>query len=291
MKNQAMLAAVLMAALWTACAPLEPAEDNRLRVLVTTGIIGDVVQNVAGEGMEIVVLLPPGTEAHGFSPTSRDLVAISESDLIFINGLGLEESLMGFLESTASAQIVSLSEDMKLQGSSDPHVWTNPKNVSRWIDRIANELIALDPLRAATYQINAAAYKAELESLDEWAASQLNQLEAHQRSFISDHEILTHFALRYDFEIVGTLIPGTSSLADPSAAALSELERAVEEYGRLALFVGSPESEELAAQFAADTGIHITAIFVESLSGLEGPAASYLEMMRYDVNVIVNALK
>ena len=114
----------LMAVLLTGCAPREPRENGDLKILATIGIIGDVLQKVAGQNVDVITLLPPRSEAHGFAPTPQDLVAIAESDLIFINGLGLEDSLIDFFEDTSSSAItIRLSEEMQLDDSNDPHVW------------------------------------------------------------------------------------------------------------------------------------------------------------------------
>jgi zinc/manganese transport system substrate-binding protein/manganese/iron transport system substrate-binding protein len=292
MKQKAMFFTALMAVLWMACAPLKGNENGDLKVLATTSIIADVVRNVAGPNIEIFVLFPAGSDPHGFSPTPQDLVAIGQSDLIFFNGLGLEDSLSGFLAGASeSAVVIALSEAIFLEDSADPHTWMDPKNVSNWVDRIAQELGAIDPSNIEEYKVNAAAYNVELDNLDQWMLSQFETIDVNKRVLLTDHEILTHFARSYDFEILGTLIVGTSTLSEASASSLADLERLIGQRKIPALFLGSPESEAMATQFAADTGLQLIPIFVESLSEADGFAPTYLELMRYDVKLITNALK
>ena len=178
-----------------------------------------------------------------------------------------------------------------LEDSVDPHTWMDPGNVSLWADRVAHELSVIDPSHSAEYETNAETYKIELDNLDQWIVSQIEVIAADRRVLLSDHEILTHFARRYDFEILGTLIIGASTLSEASASGLADLESAIRQGNPPVLFLGSPESEALAVQFAADAGLQLIPIFVETLSEADGRAPTYLEMMRYDVTLIVNALK
>jgi ABC-type Zn uptake system ZnuABC Zn-binding protein ZnuA len=282
----------LLLVLICACTPIQVDESEEITVLATTSIVADVLQNIAGQHIEVTALLPNGSDPHGYSATPQDLVKITSADLVFISGLGLEESLNDFLIGNVdSSSIVTLSDRIQLAGNNDPHVWMNPQNVIAWVEKINFELIQLDPTHASEYQANTHNYIAQLTELDDWALAQLSSIDISSRMLLSDHENLTHLADRYDLEIVGTLIAGVSSLSEPSAQDLSSLENKVHQLGLSAIFVGSPESEALAAQFALDAGIAVVHLFVESLSEAQGPAPTYLEMMRYDVNLIAETLK
>ena len=292
LKRTTQCFASLLLLFLVACTPTQADESENITVLATTSIVADVVQNIAGQHLEVIALLPNGSDPHGFSGTPQDLVKIASADRVFISGLGLEESLNDFLTNNLdSSSIVSLSEGMQLTASNDPHVWMNPQNVIAWAESISLELAQLDPTRAAEYQANAQSYIAQLSELDNWAKVQFATVDSERRLLLSDHENLTHLADHYDLEIAGTLISGISTLSEPSAQDLSALENRVNQLGLPALFVGSPESEALAAQFALDAGIKVVTLFVESLSELQGTAATYLEMMRYDVSLITDALK
>ncbi|MCW5876908.1 MAG: zinc ABC transporter substrate-binding protein [Anaerolineales bacterium] len=173
----------------------------------------------------------------------------------------------------------------------DPHAWMNPQNVKVWVANITAALSAADPANAADYQANAAAYEAELDALDHWAAEELGPIPADQRILVSDHGTLAYFAQRYGFEVVGALVPGVSTLSEPSAGELAALESLIREHGLRAIFVGETANPALAQRVAADTGIELVLLYTEALSEPGGPAANYLEMMRYNVNAIVEALQ
>jgi ABC-type Zn uptake system ZnuABC Zn-binding protein ZnuA len=293
-----------------ACAPVASA-NNTIQVLATTTIVGDVVAAVGGDLLDVQVLLPAEADPHTFEATPRDVAAISEADLVFISGLGLEAFMQDLLGNVASApQVIEVSAGIEaIEGSQhehegeehageedeehslDPHVWQDPNNVMTWAENIANALAEKDPANADAYQANAAAYIAELQELDSWIAEETGQLSHEQRILVTDHEALSYFAQRYDFEIVGVVIPSVSTLESASAQALAELQHEIEEHNAPAIFVGTSLNPDTVAQFASDLGVQVVPIYAEALSDADGPAATYLEMMRYNVEAIVGALQ
>ncbi|MBX3048017.1 MAG: zinc ABC transporter substrate-binding protein [Anaerolineales bacterium] len=173
----------------------------------------------------------------------------------------------------------------------DPHAWMNPQNVKVWADNVAAALSAADPAHAASYQANAEAYKAELDALDSWAAEQLAGIDHERRVLVTDHETLGYFAARYDFEVIGALIPSLSTLSEPSAGELAALQTAIADHEVDVIFIGFSITPGLAQSVAADTGVQLVTLYTEALSAADGPAASYLDMMRYNVSAIAQALK
>ncbi len=173
----------------------------------------------------------------------------------------------------------------------DPHAWMDPQNVKIWADNIAAALSTADPANAADYQANAEAYKAELDALDSWAVEQLAGIGHDRRLLVTDHETLGYFAARYDFEVIGALIPSLSTLSEPSAGELAALQTAIADYDIDVIFIGFSITPSLAQRVAADTGVQLVTLYTEALSAADGPAASYLDMMRYNVSAIAEALK
>jgi ABC-type Zn uptake system ZnuABC Zn-binding protein ZnuA len=253
------------------------------------------------------VLLPPDADPHSFDPSPQEVALITRADLVFMNGLGLEIFMQDILDNADSqATVVSVSEGVEAielgeeheegeeeeeQGGEDPHVWMNPLNLRVWAENIAEALSQLDPDSAQAYQINSTAYIAELEELDAWAAEQIAQIPEEQRILVTDHESFAYFAEHYGFTLVGALIPGYSTAGEPSAADLAALEQAIGEYDVPAIFVGISVNPALAEQVARDTGTRLVPVYTESLSAETGQPSTYLEMMRYDVEAIVAALK
>ncbi len=301
------LGVIALIGLLAACSTTPPdAQSGKLNVVATTNILGDVVAQVGGEAIDLRVMLPPGADPHSFQPTPQDLADIANADIIFANGLGLETFLAEMVESTATdAELVEVStgieaiaaaedhgeEGEEEHGEFDPHVWMDPANVMIWADNISAALSAHDPDNATTYAANAAAYQAELAELDAWIAEQVGQLTEAQRVLVTDHDAFSYFAQRYGFTVVGAVFPGVSTLAEPSAQELAELEEAIATLNVPAIFVETTVNPSLAEQVAADTGTLVITLYGGSLSAADGPAATYLDMMRYDVMVIVEALK
>ena len=173
----------------------------------------------------------------------------------------------------------------------DPHVWMNPLNVVVWTQNIASALAEIDPDNVADYEANAASYVAELQALDNWAQERISSIPAEQRLLVTDHDALSYFADHYGFEVVGAVLPSYSTLGETSAADLAELQEAIAEFDVSAIFVGTTVNADLAAQLAEDTGVQLVPIYTGSLSTEDGPVASYLDFLRYNVDAIVDALQ
>lgn len=280
-------------------------EGERLQVVATTSIVGDVVQNVGGGLIDLSVLMPAGTDPHSFEPTPQDVAAVADAHVVFANGAGLEEFLEPLLESAdENATVVPVSygiELLQLQGGGeeehdqhggvDPHVWFDPNNVAVWALNIAHVLSTLDPNNAGVYEENAAAYTVELERLDSWIREQLAQVPEENRKLVTDHASFSYFAQRYGFEQVGSVLPGYSTLAESSAQELAELEDAIIQADVKAVFVGLTVNPDLAQRVADDTGTRLVFLYTGSLSEPGGPADNYLAFMRYNVSAIAEALR
>jgi ABC-type Zn uptake system ZnuABC Zn-binding protein ZnuA len=225
------------------------------------------------------------------------MASLADVQVIFVNGGGLE-TFLGALLAAVTAPVVSVSEGVTFLSLSpggqeqgvDPHVWFDPRNVVVWAKNIARELALLDPANAEGYAARALAYEQELKDLDAWIVEAVAAIPRERRKLVSDHEAFGYFVDRYGFDDVGTVIPGLSTLAEPSAQGLAALEDAIRERGVPAIFVGITVNPALAEQVAQDTGARIVFLYTGALSGTAGPAGTYLDLMRYDVRTIVQAL-
>ena len=293
-------------AMLTACSATgeENEESTKVQVVATTTLVGDVVQVVGGDLLNLTVMLPAGSDPHGFNPTPQDVTRAAQADVVFINGLDLEEFMTEMLENAAAnMNIIELSAhiaaiplsdehvDDEDHGEFDPHVWWNPLNVATWADEVAGELARLDPENEAVYKANAAAYQQELMTLDEWIKEQVAQIPPDNRILVTDHDSLGYFVDTYGFTLVGTVFPGLSTQAEPSAQDLAALTTTIRAYGVPAVFVGTTVSQSLANQVAQETGTKIIPLYTDSLSNEDGPAATYLTFMRSNVATIVGSLK
>ena len=276
---------------------VELGRDIVLHLAATTSIVGDVVRVIGGDVVSVTTLLPAGADPHTFEPTPREMASLADAEAIFVNGGGLETFLDSLLAAVA-VPVVSVSDGIVLRalapGSEeegmDPHVWFDPTNVIVWAENIARELARLDPPNADGYAARAGAYAQELRNLDAWIVGVVDTIPRERRKLVSDHQDFGYFVARYGFDELGTVVPGLSTLAEPSAQDLAALEAAIRESGVPAVFVGVTVNPALAQQVAADTGTRVVFLYSEALGAPGGPASTYLDLMRYNVDTIVRAL-
>ena len=286
--------------------------EGRVSVVATTSTIADVVSNVGGKAVRVQALLPIGADPHAYEVTRQDLAIMDQAALIFVNGAGLEQSILSQLPAVARpGQVIDLSAGLELiaghehhegeheeeeergehgHEEMDPHVWLDPNNVSQWAEQIAAALGQADPACAGYYAERARLYQAKLRELDEWIAREVQRIPPERRLLVADHDALGYFARRYGLRVVGSAFPGLSTLAEPSAQEVAQLEDAIRSLGVPAIFLSSTVSPSLVQRIAQDTGVRLVTLYIGSLSGPEGPAATYIDMMRYNVQAIVSAL-
>ena len=176
--------------------------------------------------------------------------------------------------------------------ATDPHFWLDPTKVVRYVENIRDGLSTADPAGKELYAANAAAYIAKLNELDKWIQGEIEQIPPARRLLVTNHESLGYFADRYGLKIVGAVVPSVTTEASPSAQQLAALADQIRSSGAPAVFLETGANAQLAQQLHDETGITIvTDISAESLTAPEGKAPNYLEMMRYNTEQIVAALK
>jgi ABC-type Zn uptake system ZnuABC Zn-binding protein ZnuA len=274
-----------------------------LNVIATTSLIGDVVSNVGGDKISVEVLLPLGTDPHSFSPTPQDAVKIADATIVFANGVGLEEFLKRLMDNVGgSSKIVEVSagityrslideESPNRQPVNDPHTWMDPNNVIIWVDNIVEALSEQDPNNAAYYLENGQSYQAKLREVDAWIRSEVSVIPEQDRKLVTDHLVFGYFSDRYGFSQVGAIIPGFSSLSEPSAKDIAQIEDAINKMDVKAIFISVGANANLAERISEDTGTLLVLLYMHSLSENGGEADNYIDFMQYDVTSIVNALK
>ena len=176
------------------------------------------------------------------------------------------------------------------EGSCDPHVWMDPLRVAAAVELIAGELASLDS--SVDWAANASAYADELRSLDDEIISKLEAVADEKRKMVTNHEAFGYFADRYGFEVVGTVIPGGTTLADPSSAELAELVEVMTDEEIDVIFAETVEPAALAEAIAAEVGesVEVVTLFTGSLGGPDSDAATYVDMLRANTDLIVDAL-
>jgi len=267
-------------------------------ILTTTTILADVTQNVVGDRFSVGSLLPIGADPHSYQPTPQDTAKINESKVLIINGAEYEHFLEALIENADGERALieastgsSLRMDAESEYGVDPHLWLDPNNVIVYVENIREGLTHFDPDGAEVYESNARAYTEQLQELDAWINGQIAQIPPERRLLVTNHEAFGYFAERYGFTVVGTVIESFSSDASPSAQQMAALVDQITSYEAPAIFLDASDNPALAQQIAAETGLKVvTDLHLESLTEGE-PAGTYIDMMKYNVTKIIEALK
>lgn len=301
---------VVFSMVLSACVGVTPAPaavdgTGPLRVVATYSILGDLVQNIAGENIELTVLVGPDGDSHVYEPTPQDAVALAKADLVFENGLEFETWLDDLYESSGSTALrIVVSDDIDPlpfeghdpapdheNGESDPHIWHDPNNAVVMVKNIRAALVEADPANADTYNANAEAYTAQLTELDAAIREQVATIAEANRILITSHDTFGYFADEYGFEISSAIASVSTEAADPSAGEIAELVEFIQAEGVPALFAENVTNPDLMQRIADEAGVVLAAnLYTDALGQAGTPGATYLEMMRYNIDTIAAAL-
>ena len=280
--------------------PAVPPPANNLNVLATESFLGDIAHNVAGDRIKIDTLLPVTIDPHEYQPKPQDIVRLAQSQVLIVNGLGYEAWLKKTLDGIGGQRLVivttaGLAPNPDPTGEhpeGDPHMWMDPLKAINYVEQIRDGLSQADPAGKAIYAQNATDYISKLQALDHWVRDQVSQLPVEKRLLVTNHDALGYFAQAYNFKIIGAVIPSVTTDASPSAQQLASLIDTIRKSSAPAIFLDIGENRNLAEQIASETGAKVvTDLYVESTSGPNGPAPTYIDMIKYDVTTIISALK
>ncbi len=298
-------------------APTSAAQSDagRITVVATTTQIGALVQEVAGDQVDLHTLMAPGVDAHDFEVTPADIRGMSEAHLILRNGVGLDDFLDDSIEAAGGdAAVVTVTDGIELiegghalnagedehaqdeeadeHGEYDPHVWHDPANAKVMVDNITAALAAADASRAATFVDNAEAYKQVLDETDAEIRAMFAEIPPENRKLVTNHDAFGYFIKAYDLEFVGAVIPSTSSDAEPSAQQIAELSELIGREHVRAIFAESSLDPRVAEQLAGDTGVEIVyGLYSDSLGEPGSDAATVHGMLLANAAAISEALK
>lgn len=271
-------------------------------IVVTTSILGDVVEAIVGDAAEVTTIMPAGSDPHEFQASAREVAAIRSADLLVVNGGGFEHGLVDVIEGAADDGVPVLeaisfvdrltAESGEEEGEVDPHFFTDPERMSSAVRGIAEAI--QDGVKGVDQQeIETAteAYLAELEELDGEIEEMLSPIPSNARILVTNHEVFGYFAERYGFEVVGVVVPGAGE-GGGSGRDLARLADVITERNARAIFVDSSSSDQLAKTLAAEVGdVEVIQLFSESLGSSESGGATYVEMMRTNATRIAEALQ
>lgn len=299
----ALLSALLaVAGLAVACGDDDGAEDaeGRVRVVTSIDLFADLIEQVGGERVRVTSLVPGGGDPHTYEPVPAQIVDVSEADLVLVNGLGLEETLDDVIENNVSSgvPVVEMSEGLTpidgeehedegehVHVEGNPHLWLNVGNAMRYVERIRDALVQVDPEGEEAYRAAASAYLSELEALDEEVQEAVGSIPPERRKLVTFHDAFPYLAERYGLELVGFVIraPGR----EPSAGEIADLVEKIRDEGVPAVFK-EPQLRARVLELAAEEAdVEVCTLYS---GALDSEVDSYVKLMRYNADELVRCL-
>ena len=265
----------------------------KLDVVASFSILGDMVEQVAGDKATVTTIVGPDADAHLYQPNTGDAVAVAEADLVIINGMGFETWSAQLIETSGTKAAVAVATDgitpLLVDGEVDPHAWNSLENGLVYVNNIEAALSAASPADAATFRANADAYRAKLNALHNRALADIAKLPEQKRVVVTAHDAFGYLETAYGLTFLAP--QGIDTDAEPSAKDLAELIAFLNETGAGALFVENIANADLIAQIPRETGINIGGrIYSDALSVKGSPATSYLAMFTHNLELLTKTL-
>lgn len=274
---------------------------DKVEVVASFSILGDLVSVVGGDQVRVHTLVAPDQDAHVFEPRPSDVKAVGQAQLLVVNGLGFE-GWQGRLQQSANfrghlvvaSQGIALrqmpDEDHRGRMTTDPHAWQNPLNVVVYVRNIAQGLSKVDPAHANDYKARSEAYIKQITELDQWAVAQYQSIPKEKRRLITSHDAFGYHGAHFNVQFLSP--QGVSTESEPSAKEVAKLIAQIKRDKIKAVFMENMSNPQMLQQLAKDAGVVPAGkLYADALSPKDGPAGTYLKMMRYDVEQIVAGLR
>ncbi len=317
-KGAAAVLALLLLFSVSACHEDAPPPANavpaRLKVVASFSILADIAANVGGERIALTTLVGPGGDSHAYEPTPADARAVAAADVVLVNGLGFEGWIDRLIEASgyrgpvvvATAGITPLAANVNAHAHAhdddghathdhaadtpDPHAWQRLDNARIYVGNIARAFAAADPAGAAVYAANARAYQQRLDALQRQLAARMDAVPRDRRTVICAHDAFAYLGQAYGLSFLSPR--GLSTQSEPSARDVAALITLAREQHVDALFLENISDPRLLDRIAAETGARIGGtLYSDALSAGDGPAPTYLELMRYNATALADALQ
>ena len=272
---------------------------DRPRAVATFSILGDLVSNVGGERVQLATMVGANGDVHVYAPTPGDVKTIAAADVVFVNGLGLEGWLDRLITAAATrAPIVVTSRGVAPHSgpvghhrvASDPHAWQSVANAKIYVGNIRDGLSAIDPTGESIYRGKAAVYLAALDTLDDEIKAAIESIPAARRKIITTHSSFGYFADAYGIEFIAP--EGLSTEAEPSPRDVARLIDQIRREKIPAVFIENVADPRLLQRIAVETGARIGGtLYSDALSPPDGPAATYIDLLRHNVREFTKGLR
>jgi zinc/manganese transport system substrate-binding protein len=292
-----MFARVALAVLLAALATPSLAQE-KLKVVATFSILSDFVKNVGGDRVDVQSLVGPNGDAHVYQPTPSDAKTIADAKVVFVNGLGFEGWIARLIKASASkAQMVTATKGVKPRkaeddhghGDADPHAWQSVANAKIYVANIRDGLSAADPAGKSAYEANAAAYLVKLEALDAEVKAEVAKIPADRRKIITTHDAFGYFAGAYGVSFIAP--QGVSTESEVSAKDVAKIITQIRKQKIPAVFLENVTDDRMLKRIGAESGARIGGtLYSDALTDGQGPAPTYIDMMRHNVKQLSAAL-
>jgi manganese/zinc/iron transport system substrate-binding protein len=296
------LALIFSILLVHACGDEKQSESDLVKIVTTTGMLGDALQEMLGDQAEVVTLMKPGVDPHLFKATQSDLKQLQEADIIIYNGLFLEGKLGDVLKrlqrtktTIAGAELLPASKIIKTENQTeDPHIWMDPVLWAEMLELLRDQLIALDKFNADTLQWRTGQYVDQVRALDAYASKQLSTISKEHRILITAHDAFGYFGNRYAMEVRG--LQGISTLSEFGLRDVSELVDFIVERQIPAIYVESSVSDrsiKAVVEGSKAKGHEVIiggTLYSDALGEQGSPEGAYLGMFKHNVDQIAMGL-
>lgn len=274
--------------------------QDKLPVVASFSILGDIVQNVGGDRVTVKSLVGPNGDAHVYSPSPADAKTVADAKVIFTNGLGFEGWIGRLIKSSnTKAPNIVVSKGVKSRkiadthghdhGDGDPHAWQSVPNVKIYVANIRNGLIAADPAGKAAYEANAAAYLEKLDVLDRDVRDAIAKIPSERRKIITTHAAFGYFEGAYGMDFIAP--QGVSTDSEASARDVARIIQQIKKQKIPAVFLENISDPRLLKRIADETGVKLGGtLYSDALTDEKGDAPTYIDLIRHNIRTLSAAL-
>ena len=266
---------------------------DKINVAASFTILADFARNVGGDRVDVVSLVGPNGDAHSYVPSPADAKKLADAKLIILDGLGLEGSTARFMRAAAKdAKVVTASDGitpLRLGTQSDPHAWQSVANAKTYVANIRDALIAADPAGKSVFEANAADYLRRLDALEAEVRAAIESIPPDRRKLVTTHNAFGYFGTAYGVDFIAP--HGVSTEAEPSARDVARIIAQIRAQKIPAVFLENVTDPRLLERIAQESGARIGGtLYSDALTDANGPAPTYIDMMRHNVKELMTAL-
>ncbi len=272
--------------------------SKTINAVASFSILTDIIEQVGGEHIKVSTLIKPNGDLHSYSPSPQDSKLLLQSDIVFINGLGLEGWIDRLISASgyrgrlviASHGIHTRTIDGKYNKIIDPHVWNNMNNGIHYVTNVMNALIATDPKDMNYFKKRGKEYIHHLQQLDIWAKTQFAAVPLQKRKVLTSHDAFGYFGHEYGITFITPV--GLDNETETSASDLARLIKQIKKEKINTYFIDNQTNDHLVKQIAEATGMQVGGtLYPETLSNTHGLASTYTQTFKHNVNMLLNSMQ